>query len=301
MPSFHEDKSTDCFSTDKSICTDDDYDNIIRLSLVNLYYNADFQGMGLEQLLETAKSITVTIPTKFLKIIENLTVKQKDSWLWEKLRVGRITGSTFKAVCRTNLKKPAKSTVMKICYPEKTRFESKATKYGNDMEPTARKMFVENMKNKHDNFTCVETGLKIDPLCNFFAVSPDGMCTCDCCGTYLVEIKCPFSMSSAQCTIQDLLNLKDPYILKENDSYKINQNHPYFYQLQIQMAVCGVQFCYFYVWCPKLQISLKIPFDQTFWQENSVKAFRFATTVIVPELMNSFYTKTYDFTDLTNK
>ncbi|KAG4073405.1 hypothetical protein HA402_005568 [Bradysia odoriphaga] len=183
-----------CSSSDDSIATTE-YDNIIRLTLVNTFYKSDFKGKGLEDLLEIARSITVNIPEKYIKMIESLTVTQKNYWLWEKHRVGRITGSTFKSVCRTNLKKPAKSTIMKICYPEKTRISSKAIQYGNDMEPIAKKMFIENMQKSHTNFSCVESGLVIDPLCNFFAASPDGTCTCDCCGKYLVEIKCPFSMN----------------------------------------------------------------------------------------------------------
>lgn len=151
------------------------------------------------------------------------------------------------------------------------------------------------MEKDHTNFSCSLNGLIIDSMCNFFAVSPDATCKCDCCGTYLLEIKCPYSMSHPHSTIQDLLNLKDPYILLENGVYKINKKHSYYYQLQIQMSVCRLQFSYLYVWSPKPQFCLKIPllFEPGFWQENSVKAFRFAKTVIVPELMNSFYTKTY--------
>lgn len=282
-----------CNNTTDSIPTND-YDNIIRLTLVNTFYNHNYKGKCLQELLEIGRSIVVQIPANYIKMIETLTVQQKDCWLWGKHRVGRITGSVFKLVCRTNVKKPAKSTIMRICYPELNRTTSKAMQYGNDMEAIARKMFIDGMGRKHENFSCVQSGLVIDPLCNFFAASPDGVCKCDCCGTYLVEIKCPFSMSSPKSTIEDLLSLKDPYILRENDSYKVNRYHSYFYQVQMQMAVCGVQFCYFYVWSPRIQIRLKVPFDAVFWQENSVKAFRFAKNVIVPELMNSFYTKTYE-------
>lgn len=184
---------------------------------------------------------------------------------------------------------------MKICYPEKTRFSSPQTRYGNEMEPLARKMFIESMEKDHKTFSCRLNGLIIDPLCNFFAVSPDGTCKCDCCGTYLVEIKCPLCMSSKNSTIENLLSLKNPYIFLENGSYKLNVKHSYFYQVQIQMAVSRLKLSYFYVWSPNLQICLRVPFEHDFWQEKSVKAFKFAKTVIVPELMNSFYTKTYDF------
>lgn len=271
-----------------------DYDNLIRTSMLNKFYKSDYRGKELAELLEIAKTINEKISDEYVKLIEELTRDQCDSWLWEKQRVGRVTGSTFKLVCQTSLKKPAKSTIMKICHPEKCRFTSAATTYGKKMEPIARKIFVENMKKNHGNFTCSQTGLIIDPLCQFFAVSPDGTCSCDCCGKYLVEIKCPFCLSDPKSTVEDLLNLKQAYIFKENDSYQLNKKHPYYYQLQIQMAVCGLNSCYFYVWSPKIEIPpIEIQFEPNFWIVNSLKAFRFAKTVIAPELMNCYYTKTY--------
>lgn len=78
--------------------------------------------MQLQELLGIAKSITIQMSASDIKLTEELTLKQSDSWLWQKMRVGRVTGSTFMLVCRTNIKKPAKSTIMKICYPEKCVF-----------------------------------------------------------------------------------------------------------------------------------------------------------------------------------
>lgn len=87
--------------------------------------------------------------------------------------------------------------------------------------------------------------------------------------------------------------METPYILKENDKLQVNPKHPYYFQLQIQMAVCCLKLSYFYIWSPKIQIRIPVTFEPNFWNTNSVKAFRFAKTVIVPELMNSYYTKSY--------
>lgn len=270
-----------------------DYGYLIRNSILNKFYKSDYRGKGLTELLEIAKTIDEKISDKYVKLTEELTRGQSDSWLWEKLRVGRVTGSTFKCVSSGNLKKPAKSTIMKTCYPEKCRFTSKATTYGTKMEPIARKAFVEKMKKKHSNFSFSCNGLTIDPLCQFFAVSPDATCSCDCCGKYLLEIKCPYSLSEPNATVEDLLNLKKPYILMENNEYQIDKKHSYYYQLQIQMAVCRLQLSYLYIWSAQIQIRIKVQFDPIFWTTNSVKAYRFVKTVIVPEIMNSHYTKTY--------
>lgn len=265
---------------------------MILQTLVNKFYKPEYKKMQLLELLKVAKTIDFQMSEDDVKRVEEATRDQCNSWMWEKHRVGRVTGSSFKLVCQTTIQKPAKSTIMKICYPEITRFESKATTYGKEMEPVALKMFIEST-NAHSNFSCSRPGLTIDPLCNFFAVSPDAISKCDCCDNRIVEIKCPFSLASADATIQNLLTFKDPYILFENGSYKMNKDHLYFYQLQIQMAVCRVKVSYFYVWSPQLQIAFEVPFEPKFWQEKSVKAFRFANMVIVPELMNSYYTKTY--------
>lgn len=244
-------------------------------TLITTYFKAEYQGKQLQELLAIADTITLKMSGKNIKLVEELTKTQHASWLWQKLRVGRITGSIFKSACITNVKKPAKSTIMKICYPEKCRFTSPQTSYGNKMEPTARKAFVESMQSKYTNFSCNLTGLVIDPSCNYFAVSPDGTCSCDCCGSYLVEIKCPFSLASPHSKIEDLLTLKSPYILCENGSYMINRKHQYFYQLQIQMAVCRLQFSYFYIWSQTFQSCLQIQFDPEFWVGNECKSVSF--------------------------
>lgn len=81
------------------------------------------------------------------------------------MRVGRVTGSTFKSACVTNIKKPAKTTIMKMCYPEESRFSSPQTAYGTKMEECALRMFVEEMRKSHTNFSYNLSGLIIDSLC----------------------------------------------------------------------------------------------------------------------------------------
>lgn len=61
----------------------------------------------------------------------------------------------------------------------------------------------------------------------------------------------------------------------------------------MQMALTECKFGYFFVWSLKLTILLKVEFNKKFWDENSVKAFRFMKSVIIPEMMNSHFTKTY--------
>lgn len=249
--------------------------------------------MPMEQLLSIAKSIKFRLTDDDIDFIKNLTVDQSKSWHWEKLRVGRVTGSTFKKVCKGNFAKPAKSTIMKICYPEKIRFNTAATQYGKDWEDYAKIQFDSIMSSEHENYHSQRCGLLVSKLCNFFAFSPDAVCDCSCCGKFLVEIKCPFSIKDPESTIEDLLSISDPYILLENNEYVLNRKHDYYFQIQMGMGIYGCEFGYFYVWSPKLMVLDKVKFNQQLWDENNVLAYRYVKSVIIPEMMNGYYTKTY--------
>ena len=49
------------------------------------------------------------------------------------------------------------------------------------------------MKKDHNSFTISQCGLLLDPTNPFIGTSPDGVVQCTCCGTGVIEIKCPFS------------------------------------------------------------------------------------------------------------
>ena len=49
------------------------------------------------------------------------------------------------------------------------------------------------MKQHHQSFTVKESGLILDPMYPFVGASPDGVVTCICCGTRVLEIKYPYS------------------------------------------------------------------------------------------------------------
>lgn len=225
--------------------------------------------------------------------IEQITRTQSNTWYWHKLRMGRVTGSNFRRVCRTNANNPSKSILKSICYPEKSTFFSEAVNYGKKMEPTALLNFIERMKASHINFKCKSMGLVVDVDFPFFAVSPDGCCECECCGHYLVEIKCPISIAGDNSSIENLFKLSDPFIKVVNGEYLLKTDHTYYYQIQMQMAICKLKLCHFFIWSPGLQLHIIVKFDPVFWCENSAKAYKFVKNCLIPELMNSYYTKIY--------
>lgn len=198
------------------LACDDETARAVPMFMVNIYYKREYEKISLDQLLEISKSIKFRLSEDDINFIKRLTLTQSNSWHWEKLRAGRVTGCTFKKACTTNLSKPAKSTIMRICYPEKSKFTSNAVEYGKKWEESARKEFIAQMESEHNNFTFLKTGLIISKVCNFFGVSPDGIVSCSCCGKSVLEIKCPYVLKPDDATVEKLLKLSTPYIKLEN-------------------------------------------------------------------------------------
>lgn len=77
------------------------------------------------------------------------------------------------------------------------------------------------MKARHRGFSILKCGLHIHPEYPFIAATPDSLVKCDCCGTGVLEVKCPFTLAENGNEV-DL-----PYI-SENG---LKKNHAYYYQV----------------------------------------------------------------------
>lgn len=196
----------------------------------------------------------------------------------------------LKKVCGTKITNPAITYIKQICWPEKVKFTCKQTEYGIQFESVAVKKFCDEMKNTHTNFLYHQSGIVIHQEYPFFSATPDGIVSCDCCGKSSLEVKCPWSLNKVR-SLQDFCNIKNAYLKYENNEYNLDKNHTYYYQIQMQMALLGNDYCYFYVWGKKESCCLKIPKDTVFWNEKTQIANKFVYNVIVPELMANYYTK----------
>ena len=120
--------------------------------------------------------------------------------MWFQQKSGRVTASRLKSVISTDVSQPSLSLVKAICYPDAHQFYSAACSYGCKHEEAARIEYVYEMKRKHIQFSIMESGLVLDPLHPFLGATPDGVISCDCCGSGVLEIKCPYS-----CKQKDLI------------------------------------------------------------------------------------------------
>ena len=110
--------------------------------------------------------------------------------------------------------------------------------------------------------------------------------------TGLIEIKCPHCKKDT--TINEAAE-DNKFCLKEiSGVLQLNQNHPYYFQVQQQLHVCKdimeCKYTDFVVWTKKEIFIQRILPDSKFWAENLEKLEQFWDICILPEIVGKFYT-----------
>ena len=74
--------------------------------------------------------------------------------------------------------------------------------------------------------------------------TPDGK-ACEDGTTGIVEVKCPYSVRDM--TIHEACSVPGFFMTYQNDTYDLKTEHNYYYQVQGQLLVTGVEYCDFVV------------------------------------------------------
>ena len=148
---------------------------------------------------------------------------------WFAYRADRITASRFRAVVYTNISKPSLSLIKSICYPYYNQFKSKYTEWGFQHEEEAIKEYTRKMNTLH-KFNITKSGLILHPTFPHLGASPDGKINCQCCGSGVLEVKCPYSCKTR--TISEATeDLKFCLETNEAASLELKSSHAYYFQV----------------------------------------------------------------------
>lgn len=263
-------------------------------------FNKANEAKGLRELRDMAAKMTFHLTMDTVKWVESATRSQSKSDLWHWVRIGRITASVLKNVVHTsNEFPPPKLTTLKsICHPYLQKFETPATSYGRRNEPKARKVLERLWKTDHINTEIMTCGVLLCSDNPFLAASPDAIGSCSCCGTFCVEIKCPFRLSSdshldSQLSIQEIAQKPNSFIKIINDEVELVQAHAYYYQMQAQIHISGADFGIFMIWSKSESITIKVPKNVDFWDHCVERSRKYFYNIIMPELLGNYYTNTH--------
>ena len=107
--------------------------------------------------------------------------------------------------------------------------------------------------------------------------SPDGVVKCDCFGSGVLEIKCPFSCKNK--SLAEAIDSDGQLCLT------------YFYQVQAQIKLTNACYCDFVVWSPDELAILRIEPDDYYIAQAFNNATAFFKYGLLPELVGKWYTK----------
>ncbi|XP_049522616.1 uncharacterized protein LOC125945088 [Dermacentor silvarum] len=215
------------------------------------------------------------------------TVGQADNKQWHAARTGRLTASMFKRYCRCVKPEGLLKTVL---YPN-GKAMSEAIVYGRNHEKDAVDSYVQFQQLRGTNVQIQETGLHIHQQYPFLAASPDRIVLLD--GEEgLLEVKCPFSKKGLAVE-EACIDKRFCCFLEEDNEVVLKKDHPYYFQVQGQMAITGHAWCDFVIWIendeagePDFIHVQRIYFKRDFWENEMLPALlHFAKWALVPELI----------------
>nr|XP_033948206.1 uncharacterized protein LOC117453497 isoform X2 [Pseudochaenichthys georgianus] len=163
--------------------------------------------------------------------IEVATREQSDSVEWHRVRRPRITSSRFREVCHVRGQSSAENLAQRI---RKGVAQTASMKRGLALEPVA---IQEYCRIKNTNYW--PCGFVIHPDAPWLGSSPDGLVfdPTESPPFGLVEIKCQNARSYVDCS----------YLKMQSGTLKLKQSHSYYWQVQGQLLLTGMEWCDFVV------------------------------------------------------
>ena len=159
--------------------------------------------------------------------------------------------------------------------------------WGCSHENEARKAYIASQCLSHVDFKVEEAGLFLSYNHPYIGAIPDGMISCKCCGKGTLELKCPYC-------VRDTFIEAGPvsFYMKQHDgSWELSREHAYYYQVQVQMNVCEVEYGDFVVWTTHELVMERIKRDEEFYQAGVQKVEQFFCYSILPEIIGKWYTR----------
>lgn len=162
-------------------------------------------------------------------------------------------------------------------------------RWGCTHEREVASQYTRLMQKDHEEFHLQECGLFINPSYPYLGATPDGVISCKCCGTGILEVKCPFSFKDD--TLDAASSSKSFCLERVNGTFKLKEDHQYFYQLQAQLHICDKSYCDFVVWTTKNMFIQRYYRNTPFFESNRAKVENVFKVGVLPELLGKWCTR----------
>ncbi|XP_065664036.1 uncharacterized protein LOC101237261 isoform X2 [Hydra vulgaris] len=264
------------------------------------FYSPKYIDLTAEELNKicTEKKQSLTLSADQIFYIEEATRNQAQCEAWCQQRAGRLTGSLLSEIYKHAINDTTSSSLIKnICNPSSINLHAPPIKWGKENEKLAFLLYqsvnldgvIGNQQisltdiSLHEVFQVKDVGFCIDSNMPWIGASPDGIVTCDCCGSGVLEIKCPYSLREKSLLTE--IKSGSFYVFEDNNLYFLKKDHKYYFQVQLEIRVTLSQYCDFMIWTPTEFLVIRIKPEVDFIDEVLKKVTMFWEQEILPELL----------------
>ena len=199
--------------------------------------------------------------------IETCTSEQSDSKMWHELRKGRLTASNFSKVCKAvDANKCHAPSLHKTILGEYGEIPAPSLVWGKKKESAALQHCMRVCQKSHVHPLLSHRGLRIHSTMNFIGCSIDGLLTCKCHGSTIIEVKCPFTYRDED--PKDIC-LKKGCVINEKGEIVVTENSEYYHQIQGQMGIYGIYQCNIIFYTKKGICVAHADFNPDFFSKNA--------------------------------
>ena len=250
---------------------------------------SNFNLPSKQQLLERVASFidTLAVSEEKIREIERGTRDQHRSPAWFNARRYRLTASMFGEVLRRRVDTPPDALVLHIIEPK--QFVSPSTEYGKKMESTALEKY-QALKNDPAITVC-NAGFVIYKEKPYLGATPDAYVHDPSRKEQygLIEIKCPYKYRNI--TPEDACFNSDFCCTLSTQAgtrtLKLKQSHPYYSQIQGQLAITERKWCDFVIYTLKGISVETVTYDERFWKDRLLPTLvGFYENCVAPEIVS---------------
>ena len=180
--------------------------------------------------------------------LEQRTTGQASNAEWISLHKSTVTASNF---WRIGHRKANMCSLPPLLFDGPSLRHVPAVKHGNEHEDIAVKEYIAAMATRGNGIHVRQCGIALHTDYQFIGASPDGM-VCDQSAKPrfgVLDVKCPFSAYAKCWSLKDAAEQDKGFCLQFQDGQlRLKKKHPYYWQVQGQMAITNTSWCDFVVW-----------------------------------------------------
>ncbi|XP_074860149.1 uncharacterized protein LOC142018326 [Carettochelys insculpta] len=221
--------------------------------------------------------------------VERETRGQRDNPKWHEWRENRITASVAPRIANSKFVNGKTSEVpqsyLKAVVSSGSKVQTPAMSWGTRNEKAAVQAYEElQSKTTGRPVKVKDCGLFIHPGKQWLAASPDGIVREADTGKLLglLEVKCPYKHRDK--TVKEACKDKAFCLEADGKSYSLKRDHPYYTQVQCQLATTGFDRADFVVHTNKDTVITSVNFDAEFWRRTELKLEKFYMEAVIPHL-----------------